>query len=72
MNIGGTNYIPFYSPSSSAPIPSNAFLVMYHPHSSHGSSGWSATSRHVVPSFTSTFVLGGYIPPYVSRGQPFY
>ena len=57
VNIGGTNYIPFYSPSSSAPIPSNEFLVMYHPHSSHGSSGWSATSRHVVPSFTSTFAL---------------
>ena len=57
VNIGSTTYIPSYAPSSTAHIFLNAFFMIHPPHISHSSSGWSATSSHVVPSFTSTFAL---------------
>ena len=72
VNIGSTTYIPSYASSSTAPIFFIVFFMMHPPHISHGSSGWSATSSHVVPSFTNTFVLRDYVPPYVFRVQPLY
>ena len=72
VNIGRTIYIPSYAPSSTTPIFLNAFFMIHPPHISHSSSGWSATSSHVVPSFTNTFASRGYMHPYVFRGQPLY
>ena len=72
MNLGGTSYIPSYIPFSIRPIPSNAFLLTHPPHNPHGPSVWSASYNHVVPSSASTFVLGGYVPPYILGGQSFY
>ena len=37
VNIGSTNYIPSYAPSSTAPIFLNAFFMMHPPHISYGS-----------------------------------
>ena len=39
VSVGSTTYIPSYVPSSTAPIPSNAFLMMNPPCVSHGPSG---------------------------------
>ena len=72
VNIGSTTYIPSYAPSFTSPIFLNVFFMMHPPHISHSSSGWSATSSHVVASFTNTFVSRGYGPPYVFRVQPLY
>ena len=46
---------------------------MKHPlYNLHGPSGWSVAFSHVVPSYVGNVVLGGYVPPYVYGGQPFY
>ena len=68
VNIGSTSYTPSYVPSSTTPVPSNAFLISHHPHSSHGPSGRSTTSSHVFPSYSHVVVLQGYMPPYMSKG----
>ena len=39
VNIGGASYIPSHIPSSSTPIPSDAFLTMPPPPNSSGPSG---------------------------------
>ena len=72
VNIGGTSHIPSYAPFSTKPIPSNSFLITHTPRDPHSPLGWSASSSHVVPLTTGTIVLGVYVPPYVSGGQPVY
>ena len=39
VNIGNTTYIPSHVPSSSNPVPSNAFLMTHPPPNSCGTSG---------------------------------
>ena len=46
--------------------------MTHSPHNLHSPLGWSASSSHVVPSSVGHAVSGGYAPPYVSGGQPFY
>ena len=42
------------------------------PHDLHGPLGHCTTSNRVVPSSVDVVALGGYIPPFMSRGQPVY
>ena len=72
MNGGGIAYNPSYAPPSTAHVLSNAFLMTHPPHDPHNPWGWSASSSCVVPLLTGTIVLRGYVPPYVSGGQPIY
>ena len=72
VNIGGTSYIPSHVPSFTVPISSNSFFMAHPPHKPDGPSGWRTSSIHVVPSSVGNFMSGGYVPPYVSVGQPFY
>ena len=67
MNVGGIDYIPYYTPLYTTPDPSNSFLMTHPPQYLHGTSGWGVSSNYVVPFSTSVIVSGGYVSPYVSE-----
>ena len=69
MNIGNTTYIPSHVPSSSNPIPSNAFLTAHPPHNSHGPSGRNVATSHVHSSIANTVVSQSQVPPVVSASH---
>ena len=46
--------------------------MLYPPHIPYGSSGRGAPLNHVAPSSAGVVVSRGYVPPYMSGGQPFY
>ena len=56
VNIGNTNYIPLDVPSSSNPIPSNAFLMTNPRPNSYGPSGQNVTTSHVRYATANTVV----------------
>ena len=69
MNIGNTTYIPSHVPSSSNPVPLNAFLTTHPLPNSCRPSGRNVATSHVHSITTNTVVSQSRVPPIVSVGH---
>ena len=69
VNIGNTTYIPSHVPSSSNPVPLNAFLTSHPPPSSRGPSSRNVATSHVYFVTSHTIVSQSQVPHVVSVGH---
>ena len=63
VSIGNTTYIPSHVPSSSNPVPSNAFLMTHPPPSSCGPSGRNVATSHVHSATANMVISQIRVPP---------